>query len=88
MNLIFFDNWCRPHLLPLTYTRPASELRVGILTIREKWERLLGQNSSTLSQIYLQEKFPLLTADDNRTESQKKNITQKRKQLFSDKPQP
>ena len=65
MNLIFFDNWCRPHLLPLTYTRPASELRVGILTIREKWERLLGQNSSTLSQIYLQEKFPLLTADDN-----------------------
>ena len=65
MNLILFDNWCRPHLLPLTYTRPAADLRVGITTIREKWERVLGVPSSTLTESYLQEKFPLRTAGDN-----------------------
>ena len=65
MNLILFDNWCRAHLLPLTYTRPAADLRVGITTLREKWERVLGTPSSTLTESYLQEKFPLRTADDN-----------------------
>ena len=64
MNLILFDSWCRTHLLPLTHTRPAADMRVGILTIREKWERRL-QPSSTLTKSYLQEKFPLHTGDDN-----------------------
>ncbi|MBQ4355044.1 MAG: glucose-1-phosphate thymidylyltransferase [Bacteroidales bacterium] len=65
MNLILFDGWCRPHLLPLTYTRPVADLRVGILTIREKWERRLGCTSSTLASSYLQEKFPLQSGADN-----------------------
>lgn len=65
MNLILFDNWCRPHLFPLTYTRPAADMRVGIFTIREKWERLFQQTSSTLTEEYLQEKFPLHTEDAN-----------------------
>ena len=65
MNLILFDNWCRPHLLPLTYTRPAADMRVGITTIREKWERVLNMPSSTLSESYFQEKFPLRTSSDN-----------------------
>ena len=64
MNLILFDSWCRTHLLPLTHTRPAADMRVGILTIREKWEHRL-QPSSTLTKSYLQEKFPLHTGDDN-----------------------
>ena len=65
MNLILFDNWCRPHLLPLTYTRPAADIRVGITTLREKWERVLNMPSSTLTESYLQEKFPLRTSGDN-----------------------
>lgn len=64
MNFILFDSWCHSHLLPLTYTRPAADLRVGILTLREKWEHRL-QPSSTLTRSYLQEKFPLQTSDDN-----------------------
>ena len=65
MNLILFDNWCREHLMPLTLTRPAADLRVGIRTIREKWETKLQLQSSTLTAEYLQEKFPLVTSTDN-----------------------
>ena len=39
MNVILFDqeqSW--KNLLPLTYTRPVSEIRIGILTIKEKWD--------------------------------------------------
>ena len=41
MNYILFDGPSRNNLLPLTYTRPVAEIRVGILTIREKWEAFL-----------------------------------------------
>ena len=64
-NLILFDSWCREHLFPLTHTRPAADMRVGILTIRQKWEHALGLRSSSLTEEYLQEKFPLRTASDN-----------------------
>lgn len=33
----------REHLFPFTLTRSAADIRIGILTIREKWEALLGQ---------------------------------------------
>lgn len=65
MNLILFDNWRRIHLLPLTYTRSAADMRIGILTIREKWEKYLQTTSSTLTEDYLQTKFPLHCEDDN-----------------------
>ncbi len=39
MNIIFFDApSLRTHLLPFTFTRPVADLRVGILTIKEKFE--------------------------------------------------
>ena len=38
MNIILFDGIYHKNLLPLTYTRPVSDLRIGILTIKEKWE--------------------------------------------------
>ena len=59
MNLILFDDQRRNHLLPFTYTRPVADLRIGILTIREKWEKLSGEKASFLTQDYLQTKFPL-----------------------------
>ena len=42
-NIILFDdNEVRKQLLPLTYTRPTAMLRVGITTIGEKWQAMLG----------------------------------------------
>lgn len=65
LNLIFFDDEHRDHLLPLCYTRPVSELRVGLLTIREKWDRLLNGRASFLTSEYLAEKFPFRIDQDN-----------------------
>ncbi len=65
MHFILFDDERYEHLLPLTYTRPVSEIRCGILTIREKWEHVCGTKVYFLTRDYLQEKFPLETAHDN-----------------------
>ena len=64
MALILFDDHSWDNLLPLTFTRPASELRIGILTIAEKWEHDLGKKSTPLTRGYLQGKFPCEEADD------------------------
>ncbi|MEM8907733.1 MAG: putative sugar nucleotidyl transferase, partial [Bacteroidota bacterium] len=65
-NVILFDNEIREKLLPLTFTRPVGEIRVGILTIREKWERWLNaQQISFITQDYLAEKYPIKIAEDN-----------------------
>jgi UDP-N-acetylglucosamine diphosphorylase/glucosamine-1-phosphate N-acetyltransferase len=65
MHYILFDGDRREALLPFTYTRPVAEVRTGILTLREKWERRLGQPVSWLTEGYLQEKFPLTCGGDN-----------------------
>lgn len=57
MNIILFDDITRMHLLPLTYTRPVADLRCGILTIAEKWEKHTSIKPSFLSPGYLQKKF-------------------------------
>ena len=64
MNYIFFDD-SRENLLPLTFTRPVCEIRVGILTIREKWEKYLKTKTSTITESYLGTKYPLVTAKQN-----------------------
>ena len=64
MNYILFDD-SRGNLLPLTYTRPVSEIRIGILTIKEKWEDFLSEQCSYSTENYLQQKFPLISKDDN-----------------------
>ena len=65
MNYILFDGEERDNLLPLTYTKPVAELRIGILTIREKWEEYLGYTTTTLTEEYLSKKYPLVEADIN-----------------------
>jgi UDP-N-acetylglucosamine diphosphorylase/glucosamine-1-phosphate N-acetyltransferase len=66
MNYILFDDkQVRTGLLPLTFTRPECDLRYGITTIREKWERSLGVKTSTLTSDYLTEKFPVVEDDEN-----------------------
>lgn len=59
LNIILFDSDVRDNLLPFTFTRPISEIRIGILTIREKWEKLLHCRTSYITQDYLAEKFPI-----------------------------
>ena len=66
MNYIFFDGFAHVNLLPLTFTKPVSELRVGILTIKEKWSKYLSTESlSYMTDEYLAEKFPVKITDDN-----------------------
>jgi len=65
MNIILFDAEEWKELLPLTYTRPVSELRVGILTITEKWRLALNQEPGFLTRDYLSEKYKLKIDDDN-----------------------
>lgn len=66
MNYILFDDQkVRADLLPLTFTRPIADIRFGIRTMREKWEKLLGQKTSTLTEGYLSKKFPIIKAEDN-----------------------
>ncbi len=54
MNYILFDSAERDHLLPFTHTRPVADIRCGILTMRERWEHLLGATTGTLTQGYMQ----------------------------------
>jgi len=63
MNVVLFDEELnRKNLLPLTFTRPVALLRLGILTIKEKWELHLNTAVSYLTQEYLSKKFPLFDA--------------------------
>ena len=54
MKVILFDQ--KDHfldLLPLTFLKPISELRVGAFTIKEKWEQRLSTTCFTISEQYL-----------------------------------
>ena len=66
MNYILFDeSIVRTNLLPLTFMRPVADIRIGILTIREKWEKYLKTTTSTLTDPYLSKKFPILKEREN-----------------------
>jgi len=65
MNYILFDDKTWNQLLPLTFTRPVAEIRLGILTLKEKWEKYLKANCSHFTQPHLKEKFPAIVNDDN-----------------------
>jgi UDP-N-acetylglucosamine diphosphorylase / glucose-1-phosphate thymidylyltransferase / UDP-N-acetylgalactosamine diphosphorylase / glucosamine-1-phosphate N-acetyltransferase / galactosamine-1-phosphate N-acetyltransferase len=42
MNIFLDETSCKTSLFPFTYTRHVADIRIGILTIREKWEQLTG----------------------------------------------
>ena len=65
MNYILFDGDFRNALLPFTYTKPVADLRIGILTIREKWEKYLGLTTTTITEDYLEEKYPMVEMPEN-----------------------
>lgn len=65
MNYILFDGAVRTQLLPFTFTRPVADIRIGILTIREKWEKYLNTTTSTITEDYLSEKWPMVEMEEN-----------------------
>ena len=65
MNYILFDSDVRTALLPFTYTRPVADIRIGILTIREKWEKYLGLTTTTITAAHLEEKYPMVEMEEN-----------------------
>jgi len=65
MNYILFDSDVRSSLLPFTYTRPVADIRIGILTIREKWEKFLGFTTTSITEEYLEDKYPMVELDKN-----------------------
>jgi UDP-N-acetylglucosamine diphosphorylase/glucosamine-1-phosphate N-acetyltransferase len=50
MKIVLDDISCKQDLYPFTLTRSTTDIRIGILTIREKWEILLNKKIYTLSE--------------------------------------
>ena len=65
MNYILFDGEVRNSLLPFTYTRPVADIRIGILTLREKWEKHLSLTTTTITEEYLEDKYPMVELEEN-----------------------
>jgi len=58
MNYILFDDSrLRNQLKPFTLIRPTADIRCGILTIREKWEKYLSCSLASLTEDYLEEEI-------------------------------
>ncbi|MBR5898194.1 MAG: GlmU family protein [Muribaculaceae bacterium] len=65
-NIILFDDKvARENLLPLSFTRPVADMRFGIMTIRQKWEKALAGNYSYLTVEYLSKKYAKSIAAEN-----------------------
>ncbi len=65
MNIILFDGIYHKNLLPLTYTRPVAELRIGLFTIKEKWEQYIENPIQIKTQEYLSKKFGSPTMENS-----------------------
>lgn len=65
MGIILFDDEAWLNLKPLSFTRPVAEVRVGILTIKEKWAKHLEAAPSYLTQPYLSKKYPSKISTEN-----------------------
>lgn len=65
MTIIFFDDQSRETLLPLTFTRPTADLRLGILKISEKWLHHFNGETAYFTESYLQKKFPFQSSNEN-----------------------
>jgi UDP-N-acetylglucosamine diphosphorylase/glucosamine-1-phosphate N-acetyltransferase len=65
MNYILFDGPSRNALLPFTFTRPVADILIGIMSIRQKWEVYLGSTTTTLTEEYLSDKYPMVEMEQN-----------------------
>jgi UDP-N-acetylglucosamine diphosphorylase/glucosamine-1-phosphate N-acetyltransferase len=65
LNVILWDGHSHRALLPFTFTRPVGLIRIGILTVAEKYGRYLEAQVSFLTEDYLKKRFPAAFSDDN-----------------------
>ncbi len=66
IQLVFSDAQFWEDFLPLTFTRPVAEMRCGILTFSERWQKLLGADKiSFITEDFLQEKFRKPDAEES-----------------------
>lgn len=64
MTINLFDDGSWSSLRPLTYTRPVADLRIGILTIAEKWARYARTVPGYITAEYLSAKYPVNAEGD------------------------
>ncbi|BBA17432.1 putative sugar nucleotidyl transferase [Blattabacterium cuenoti] len=58
MNFILYDGTEWKSLFPITLTRPVSEIRLGLFTIKERWEKYIGKNAyDIITQPFLSKKY-------------------------------
>lgn len=62
MDLILFDTEARRRLFPLTLTKAVADIRTGILTIKERWEKITGDKVFVLTDTYLQPLYDTIPA--------------------------
>jgi UDP-N-acetylglucosamine diphosphorylase/glucosamine-1-phosphate N-acetyltransferase len=64
-NIILLDPAHRDALKPFTWARPVSSIRIGILTIAEKWQQRMNADISYDVPDYLVSKFPIKIEEEN-----------------------
>lgn len=70
MNVVLFDDEKRVNFLPLVYTKPIAKIRLGILSIDEKWTNYFAQFGKEVSisyktEDYLSAKYPFKVEEEN-----------------------
>ncbi|WP_185862065.1 putative sugar nucleotidyl transferase [Blattabacterium cuenoti] len=61
MNFILYDGIEWKNLFPITLTRPVSEIRLGLFTIKERWEKYIGVKAvDIITQPFLSKKYSLV----------------------------
>jgi UDP-N-acetylglucosamine diphosphorylase/glucosamine-1-phosphate N-acetyltransferase len=65
MNFILFDGAGHEQLKPFTFTRAVADLRIGITTLRQKWEHFLQTSTHTLTAPYLQSRYTCEVTPNN-----------------------
>jgi UDP-N-acetylglucosamine diphosphorylase/glucosamine-1-phosphate N-acetyltransferase len=60
MAIILFDNKHRDRLSPLSLNKAIADFRFGILTIKDRWELMLGEEACVHTAAYLQGLYPLI----------------------------
>lgn len=60
MSIVLFDTPTRKNLFPLTYTRAVADIRMGIVTLKEWWQKLTDHDVYVSTEAYLTEIYPLI----------------------------
>lgn len=63
MQLVLFEDNHRSRFLPLTYTRPVGDLRMGMMTMAERYAKLFNAPVAHHTQLYLERLFPRPNAE-------------------------